>query len=339
LFKRIKLSMFIFTFKKTNAKVFLLLFIIFNLNKLLAHAGTLSCSVTTLGACTGTVILRMSGATDAHAELPSQSNATYAGNVVCCSGATGIGTSCSGTTATVVRLSDVTNAHAQQSSVGTYTSNACISVPAGGSVSIGYQASNCTGFDTTLLSMQASDNSHVGNTSAYTTKVCGTATGAAQALSFTLSTTTIYFGTLTTAQTRYASSTGQGDTQETEAHSFTVSTNAGSGYLVTVQGASLTSGANVVTPIGNTNTASAVGTSQFGMRIVASGGTGAAVSPYNGSGFAYAASATTTSQVANEAVGDGVSTTYSTRYVGNIDTSTTVGSYSTSVTYVVTANF
>ena len=36
-------------------------------------AGTLSCSVTTAAACTGTVIWRMSGVTNAHAELPTQS--------------------------------------------------------------------------------------------------------------------------------------------------------------------------------------------------------------------------------------------------------------------------
>ncbi|MBI3573367.1 MAG: hypothetical protein HY092_04165 [Candidatus Kerfeldbacteria bacterium] len=145
-------------------------------------AGTLSCSVTTAAACTGTVIYRMSGSSNAHAELPSQSTAAYASNVVCCTGVSGLGTACSGTFATALKLSGVTNAHSQQNSLSNYANSACISVPSGGSVSIGYQASNCTGFDTTLGSMAATTNAHVGNGAAYTTKICGTATGAAGTL-------------------------------------------------------------------------------------------------------------------------------------------------------------
>ena len=38
------------------------------------YAGTLSCSVTTAAACTGTVIWRMSGSTNAHSELAESSN-------------------------------------------------------------------------------------------------------------------------------------------------------------------------------------------------------------------------------------------------------------------------
>ncbi len=139
-----------------------------------AYAGTLSCSVTTAAACTGTVIWRMSGATNAHAELPSQATAAYANNVVCCSGVTGLGNSCSGVFATALKLSGVTNAHVQQT--GSYAQSACISVPSGGSVSIGYQATDCATYDTTLASMKTTTNSHVGNTTAYSEyKICGTA--------------------------------------------------------------------------------------------------------------------------------------------------------------------
>lgn len=142
-----------------------------------AYAGTLSCSVTTAAACTGTVILRMSDATNAHAELSSQATAVYDNNVVCCSGVTGLGNSCSGTYATALKLSATTNAHAQQS--GSYPQSACISVSSG-SVSVGYQATNCSGYDTTLASMKATTNSHVGNTTAYGEyKICGTAAGGA----------------------------------------------------------------------------------------------------------------------------------------------------------------
>lgn len=143
------------------------------------HAGTLSCSVTTAGACAGTVMYRMSSASNAHAELPSQATAAYADNVVCCTGVTGLGTSCSGTFATVLKLSGTTNAHAEQNTEANYANSACISVTSGNTVSVGYQATNCTGFDTTLGSISDTTNAHVGDGTAYATKICGTATGGA----------------------------------------------------------------------------------------------------------------------------------------------------------------
>lgn len=148
-----------------------------------ALAGTLSCSVTTSAACSGTVIYRMSGVSNAHAELPSQSTAAYDSNVVCCTGVTGLGSSCSGTYATALKLSGTTNAHAEQNSQSNYANSACISVPSGGSVSVGYQASNCTGFDTTLGSMWGTTNAHVGDGTAYITRICATAVGASGTLS------------------------------------------------------------------------------------------------------------------------------------------------------------
>ena len=145
-----------------------------------AYAGTLSCTVTTAALCTGgtnTIILRMSGSTNAHAELPSQSNGNYAGNVVCCSGITGLSNSCTAPSAVVLRLAGTTNAHSEQNSQANanYTSNACISVPTGGTISVGYQATNCTGYDTTLGSMSGATNAHVGDGTQYATKICATA--------------------------------------------------------------------------------------------------------------------------------------------------------------------
>lgn len=149
-----------------------------------ACAGTLSCSVTTATACTSpsVVIFRMSGSSNAHAELPSQSTPAYANNVVCCNGVSGLGNSCSGTFATVLKLSGITNtnAHVQQS--GSYTQSTCISVPSWGSVSVGYVAGDqsCTPtYDTTLASMPTATNSHIGDTTAYSGasnyKICATA--------------------------------------------------------------------------------------------------------------------------------------------------------------------
>jgi len=140
------------------------------------YAGTLSCSVRTSACNADEVnIFKMQNTTNSHAGLPS---ATY-NSLVCCGGITGIGNSCSGTFATAVKLSGATNAHVRVGTGVDYPSitNACISVPTGGSISVGYQATNCTGYDTTIGSMIGTTNSHVGDGSWVngTTKICATA--------------------------------------------------------------------------------------------------------------------------------------------------------------------
>lgn len=138
----------------------------------------LSCSVTTQAACTGgsVTLLRLSGSTNAHAELPSQSNINYDNNVVCCSGISSLGNSCAASNKQIfAKLSAVTNAHTQQTSVNTYGTNACISDSIGNDViTVGYQNTNCSGYDTTLFSMSGTDNATNGDGSAYTGKVCAT---------------------------------------------------------------------------------------------------------------------------------------------------------------------
>jgi hypothetical protein len=158
-----------------------------------------------------------------------------------------------------------------------------------------------------------------------------------QTLSFSLSANTISFGTLTSANARYAD-TSTGGTSETQAHTVIASTNSSSGYIITVKGATLTSGANTITAIGASNTASAAGTEQFGLRMTASGGTGTVTAPYAAAGFAYAADGSTTSQVAS-ATGASAATTYSARYLANITSTTEAGSYTATLTYTDTATF
>ena len=323
-------------------KLFLTIAVIIALGSVQSvNAVTLSCSVTTAAACTGTVIWRMSGATNAHAELPSQSTAAYASNVVCCSGVTGLGNACTGTFATALKLSGVTNAHVQQS--GTYAQSACISVPSGGSVSVGYQATNCTGFDTTLGSMTGTTNAHVGNTTAYTTKICGTATGAAaQSLTFSISDISIGFSNLDSANERWATGDGAGSATEVSAHTMSASTNGTNGYVITVNGSTLTSGASTITAIGASavNVTLSNGTEQFGIRLTASGGNGAVSTPYNGAANNYALdTAAFPDQVASDPDGDDVSTTYSVFYAANIANITEAGSYTAALTYAITANF
>ena len=296
-------------------------------------AGTLSCSVTTT--CpTGAIIYRMSSTTNAHGELGTQSN--YA-NMVCCTGITGISNSCTGTFATALKFSSTTNAHADKATFTNFPNNACISVPSGGSVSIGYQTSNCAGYDTTLGSIESDTNSHIGDASAYTNKICGTANGT-QSLVFSISDNTIGFGNLLSVATRYATGDTLGSgTDTTDAHTLSAGTNTTGGYYITLQGTTLTSGADTITALGGTATASSIGSKQFGLRLVLNSGTGTTSSPYNTANWAFD-TATFPDTIASGS-GDNSTSIFGMRYVGNISASTPPGSYSSVLTYVMTAGF
>lgn len=166
----------------------------------------------------------------------------------------------------------------------------------------------------------------------------------AQSFTFTISTSTIFFGALSTAAAKFASSTNPlGDTTETIAHTLGVSTNAPSGYTITIKGQTLTSlqnASNTITAMGATAASSTASSEQFGIRATASGGTGSSVdSTYASlSSYGYDATATTSAILAT---GSGATntTTYSLRYVANIAALTEAGTYVANVVYVATANF
>lgn len=158
-----------------------------------------------------------------------------------------------------------------------------------------------------------------------------------QSITFTISDSTIGFGSLSSAAAKYATGDTTGTTTEAEAHNLVVGTNASNGYTLTLAGSTLTSGSSTITAIGTTNTASSVGTEQFGVRLTATGGSGAVASPYAASGFAFDSAAfpdtIATSTVATS------NTTYSARYIANIGAQTEAGAYSATLNYVATANF
>lgn len=160
----------------------------------------------------------------------------------------------------------------------------------------------------------------------------------AQTLSFSISDNTIGFGTLSSAAARYATGDAAGSASEVEAHTLAVGTNALTGYTTTVKGATLTYGGASIDAVGAANTASSAGSEQFGIRATASGGSGAVSAPYAASGFAYDATSSTTDEVAASSAASST-TTYSVRYLANISSSTEAGLYTTTLTYVTTANF
>lgn len=269
-------------------------------------------------------------ADNGHAELPSESN--YA-QLVCCGGEATLSSSCSNAFEVVLSLSSTTNAHVEQNTQSNYTNNACISLSAG-TISVGYQANNCNGFDTTLASISGSTNAHVGGPNTHTTKVCAS-TYIPDALTFTITDNTIGFGMLSSAAPRYATGDGSGSSSEIVAHRIDVSTNAEFGYALTKSGNTLEYGAHSIDPAGFCPESPATGIEQFGLRATAAGGLGTISYPYNTNPF-YCFTA---DEIASASGGNGVVTAYSLRYVGSIAPATEAGDYATALTYVVTANF
>ena len=157
-------------------------------------------------------------------------------------------------------------------------------------------------------------------------------------ITFVISDNTIGFSSLTTVASRYATGDGTGSASEVAAHTLAASTNATSGYVITVFGPTLTSGANTITAIGGTNTAPATNTEQFGVRYEETGaGTGTVTAPYAAAGFAYDG-ITTPDEIAS-ATGATDTSTYSARYLANIDINTQAGAYETTLTYTATGTF
>lgn len=154
-----------------------------------------------------------------------------------------------------------------------------------------------------------------------------------EALTFTLSNTTVPLGTLTSTSTGSGTST------------MSASTNASSGYAVTVNGTTLTSGANTINAL-TTPTASSQGSKQFGLNLAANT-TPSVGSTVSGSGSGTASTGYSSANNFKFVSGDTVasatgptnSNTYTISYLANIDAVTNPGAYSTVLTYVATANF
>ena len=161
-------------------------------------------------------------------------------------------------------------------------------------------------------------------------------------ITFSISDNTIGFGTLSASTARYATGDTLGQGTDVAAHTVAVATNAASGYSISIQGASLTSGSNVIAPIGATSAASSPGNEQFGIYATESGGSNNTVAAkYSDSvtpKFAYGATATTA-----DTLGSGTSATatatYSVHYLANISGSTKPGSYAANLTYIATPQF
>ena len=161
-------------------------------------------------------------------------------------------------------------------------------------------------------------------------------------ITFAISDTAIGFGDLTSANARWANAAATGSDTDVAAHTISIGTNATDGYIVTYNGATLTSGSDTITVAALTDNADGnPGTEEFGMGFSTDGDATIATgydhnaTPANRD-WTFVASTTTT--IASE-TGPTATETISAYYLGNIAANTEAGSYSTDITYLATATF
>lgn len=124
------------------------------------------------------------------------------------------------------------------------------------------------------------------------------------------------------------------------------STNGNNGYSVTVNGTTLTSGANTITALA-AGAASSIGTKQFGLNLASTNTTPAVGTAISGTGTGVAAANYGTNNSFRFATGETVATasgptnanTFTIGYIANIDGITPAGTYTSNLTYIATANF
>ncbi len=163
-----------------------------------------------------------------------------------------------------------------------------------------------------------------------------------ESLSFSISNNSIGFGSLTTSNSRFATSDAVGaNTEPTDAHTISAAANSTSGYTIAISGSTLTSGVNSITPIsGASAQALSPGSEQFGIRANVASGSGTVSAPFNGSAGNYGfGTSPLSSQPFATTGGASASTVYNVNYAANIAPLTEAGSYTTTLTYVATANF
>ena len=139
---------------------------------------------------------------------------------------------------------------------------------------------------------------------------------------------------------------------------MSASTNAGTGYIITVNGPTLTSGSNTVTAMGSSTTG-VRGTSQFGMNLRAN--TTSTSNPAVGTDVAPAANGTnykgealagystidnfkfvsgnSVADSANGGAGPSDSQIYTISYIVNVNGAQAIGTYTSTLTYICTATF
>jgi len=143
-------------------------------------------------------------------------------------------------------------------------------------------------------------------------------------------------------------SLGDGSTTATATGTSIIaaSTNGNTGYSVTVNGATLTSGANTITAL-SSGGASVMNSKQFGLNLADANTTPIVGAAKSGSGTAAAETNYGTNDTFRFATGETIASatgpsnanTFTVGYIANIDGITKPGVYTSNLTYIATANF
>ena len=164
----------------------------------------------------------------------------------------------------------------------------------------------------------------------------------APTITFTNDQSALHFGTLSTTAAQWASTSTSGSATDVVGNTFTISTNATSGYNLTYAAApTLTSGTNTIAAAAFTNDVDGTpGTAQFAMSAVYSGTIGNLTTAYQhatGNGN-WKFVATGDTLVANTTPLSS-SETVAMHYLANISSFTPAGVYTQTNTWIATGNF
>jgi hypothetical protein len=162
-------------------------------------------------------------------------------------------------------------------------------------------------------------------------------------LSFSISDTTVGFGSLAVGTGRWATGDLAGEnasaTTPTAAHTMSIATNAQTGWAITYNGATLTSGGNDITVASvDEDSDGTPGNEEFGIAASTNGNSTIATGYLRDSVSDFSFTASTLTTLVSEAVPTNTET-ISVSYLANIAGTTEAGTYSTDITYVATATF
>lgn len=159
-----------------------------------------------------------------------------------------------------------------------------------------------------------------------------------QTISFVISDEQIGFGSIASNAVRYATGDTLGSGTVTSAHTLSFNTNATEGYSVSYRGDVLTSGGNDINAATITGDADGTpGTEQFAVSLQTSGDAAIpSAYQYTSSNWSFVANATTT--LASESNASTVEN-IDLYYLANTAPNTPAGTYSTTMTYIITPNF
>lgn len=162
-----------------------------------------------------------------------------------------------------------------------------------------------------------------------------------QSLTFAISDNSIAFGTLTSSNARFAGgAAGTDGPGSSSAHNLTIATNAPTGYNITYNGTTLTSGGNTITAATITGDQDgAPNSAQFAIGFTRDGDATIATA-YNQvtPNFNYSFVPSVTTTIVSEVVPTATET-IAAFYLANISGLTKSGIYTSTITYTATANY